>query len=82
MALILKMSFNPFYINFYKINEYIDDSNWIKHLILTPADDIEKYKETWDKLRYAIELENNDFNKYENKYREIRCNSDDDLLLK
>ena len=74
------------HINFNKINAYIEDNDWSKHLALIAVDEnngeVKKCKKTWNKIKYLIELENNDSGKYDDKYMKIRFNSEDKLTLK
>ena len=76
---------NTLHINFNKINAYIEDNNWSKHLTLIAVDEnngeVKKCKKTWNKIKYLIELQNNDSGKYDDKYMKIRCNSEDKLPL-
>ena len=41
-----------------------------------------KYKGIWSKIKYLIELKNNNSDEYGEKYIKIRFNSDNDLLLR
>ena len=68
------------------INGHTEDNNWCKYLTLITVDEnkgeIKKYKETLNKIKYFIELENNDLGRCDGKYIKIRFEWDNNLLLK
>ena len=60
------------HIDFNKLNGYIEDNDGSKYLTLILVDgtkgEVKKYKETWNKIRYLTQLENNDSGKDHGKY--------------
>ena len=60
------------HIDFNKLNGYIEDNDGSKYLTLILVDgtkgEVKKYKETWNKIRYLTQLENNDLGKDHDKY--------------
>ena len=77
---------NPLYLIIDKINGYIEESNGNKYLTLVPTNElkdiIKKYEELWNKIRDQIKTITNNSDNYDEKYMEIKFNSNDDLLLK
>ena len=53
------------------INGHTEDNNWCKYLTLISVDEnkgeIKKYKETLNKIKYFIELKNNDLGRCDGK---------------
>ena len=45
-------------------------------------DTLKNYEELWKKFRNLVRSINNDYDDYDEKYMNIRFNSDDDLSLK
>ena len=41
-----------------------------------------KYKEIWNKIKYFIKLRNNDWDYYDDKYRKIKFESNNNLPLR
>ena len=75
------------YFNFDKIiNGYIEDNNGSKYLTLILIDENEAesktHKETRNKIKHFIELENNGSSISNDKYIKIRFNSGDNFPLK
>ena len=74
------------YVDFNKINEYIEDDNGRKYLRLIPVDKnkdkIKNYKKAWNKINCLTKLKNNDSGNYDDERMKIRYNSDNNLLLK
>lgn len=64
---------------------YIDSSNGREYLTIPLNEnkgDIKKNKETWNKIKYLIELENNDSGEQNYIYIKIRFNLDEKSPLK
>ena len=74
------------FASFNRINEYIEDYNGSKYLALISVDEnkgkIRKYNEAWTRIKYLIELQNNDSGNYDKKCMKIRFNSNNNFPLK
>ena len=79
-------SVNHLYLIISKINGCIEGSNESKYLTLVSTDEtkdtLKKHRELWNKIRDLIKSITNISDDYDEKYMKIKCNSDDDLLLK
>ena len=78
-------SVNPLYLIFSKLNGYVEKINGNKHLTQVPTNErkeiIKKYEEPWNKIRDLIRSITKSSDDYDEKYMQIRFNSDDELLL-
>ena len=78
-------SVNPLYFIFSKINGYFEEINGNKYLTLVPTNEskekIKKYKELWIKIRDSIRSITKNSYDYDEKYKKIKFNSDDELPL-
>ena len=80
-------SVNPFYLIFRYVNGYFEEINGNKYLTLVPTNEskekIKKYEVLWIKIRDLIGsiTTNSDHYDYDEKYMNIKLNSDDDLPL-
>ena len=72
------------YIN--NVNEFIEASNANKYLKLVPADEskdkLNKYIETWNKIKNLIRSTNINSDYYNEKFPKIKSHTDQDLPLK
>ena len=75
---------NPLYLIFNKVNEYFEKNNENKYLTLVPTNEskekIKKYEKIWSKIRDLIRSLTKNSNDYDEKYMEIKFNSDDELI--
>ena len=80
-------SVNLFYLIFRYVNGYFEEINGNKYLTLVPTNEskekIKKYEVLWIKIRDLIGsvTTNSDDYDYDEKYMNIKLNSDDDLPL-
>ena len=77
-------SVSPSYLIFSKVNEYFEEINKSKYLMLVPAErkeKIKKYEEQWSKIRDLIRSITKNSDNYFEKYMKIKSNSDDELPL-
>ena len=78
-------SVNPLYLFFCKVNEYFQEINKNKYLMLLSANEskekIKKYEEFLSKIRDLIRLIARNSDDYNEKYMKIKFNSDDELPL-
>ena len=77
-------SASPSYLIFSKVNEYFEEINKSKYLMLVPAErkeKIKKYEEQWSKIRDLIRSITKNSDNYFEKYMKIKSNSDDELPL-
>ena len=76
-------SVNPLYHIFSKVNGYFEEINKSKNLTLVPTNEseekIKKYEELWIKIRDFIRSITKNWDMYDEKYMEIKFNSDDEL---
>ena len=74
------------YIDFNKIDGYIEDNNKSKYLTLISVDKnkgaIKRYKEIRNKIKYLTESENNGSGNSDDKYMKVTFHSNDNLPLK
>ena len=79
-------SVNLLYLIINKVSGYFEESNGNKYLTLAPTDEskdiLKTYEELWNKARGLIRSISNNSDNYDEKYMEIKFNSDDDLPLK
>ena len=75
---------NPLYLIFNKVNEYFEKINENKYLTLVPTNEskekIKKYEKIWSKIRDLIRSLTKNSDDYDEKYMEIKFNSDDELI--
>ena len=75
---------NPLYLIFNKVNEYFEKNNENKYLTLVPTNEskekIKKYEKIWSKIRDLIRSLTKNSDDYDEKYMEIKFNSDDELI--
>ena len=78
-------SFNSLYLIVDKVDGYIEENNRNKYLMLISIDKnkdtLKKYTELWDKIKDLIRSVTNTSDDYDEKYKKIRFNSDDNLPL-
>ena len=78
-------SVNPFYLIFRYANEYFEEINGNKYLRLAPINEtkkkIKKYEERWIKIKDLIRSITKNSDDYDEKYIEIKFNSDNELPL-
>ena len=78
-------SVNPLYLVFRKVNGYFKEINKNKYLTLFPTNEseetIKKYEELWSKIRDLIRSITKKSDDCNEKYMNIKFNSDDDLPL-
>ena len=78
-------SVNPLYLIFGKVNEYLEEINGNKNLMLVPTnksnEKIKKYEKLWIKIRDLIRLMTQNLDNYDEKYMKIKFVSDDNLPL-
>ena len=64
---------------------YFEEINENKYLTQVPTDEskqkVEKYEELWSKIRYLIRSITKKLDDYDEKYKKIKFNSDDELAL-
>ena len=74
---------NPLYLIFNKGNGYFEEINGSKYLMLVPTNESkeEKFEELWSKIRDLIRLVTKNWDDYDEKYRKIQFNGDDELPL-
>ena len=70
---------------FNKVNGYFEETNGNKYLTLVPTnktkEKLNKCENLWSKIRYLIKSVTKNWNYYDEKYMEIKLNSDDQLPL-
>ena len=78
-------SVNLLYIIINKVNEYFEEINKNKYLMLFPTNErkevIKEYEELWNKTRDLIGSITRNSDSYDEKYVKIKFNSDDKLPL-
>ena len=78
-------SLNPLYLVFNKVNEYFEEINGNKYLMVAPTNEskenIKKYEELRIKIRYLINSVTEKSNDYDKKYMRIKSDTDDKLPL-
>ena len=78
-------SANPLYLIINKVDGYFEEINENKYLTQVPTDEskqkVEKYEELWSKIRYLIRSITKKLDDYDEKYKKIKFNSDDELAL-
>ena len=78
-------SLNPLYLVFNKVNEYFEEINGNKYLMIVPTNEseenIKKYEELRIKIRYLINSVTEKSNDYDKKYMRIKSDTDDKLPL-
>ena len=78
-------SVNHLYLIIGKVDEYIEESNGNKYLILDSTDKnkklLIKYTKIWDRIKNLIEKVNNKPGEYGKDFMKIKFNSDDNLPL-
>ena len=76
---------NPSYLIFSRVNGYFEEINGNKYLTLVPNNGskeiINKYEELWSKIRDLIRSIIKKSDDYNEKHKEIKFDSDDDLPL-
>ena len=76
----------PLYFNVNKVNRYFEEINENKYLTLVSTsgskEQVKKYEEQWSKIRDLIKLIAKHSDDHDEKYMEIKFNSDDKLPLK
>ena len=82
----IKINFvNPLEIISSDVNGYFEEINGNKYLTLVPTNEskqrIKKYEEIWIKIRDLFRSITNNSDDYDEKYIEIKFNSDDELPL-
>ena len=67
------------------MNGYFEEINRNKYFTLVPTkeskENIKKYEELWGKIRHLIRSITKNPDDYDEKYRKIKLNSDDELPL-
>ena len=70
----------------YELNEWIEESNRNKYLMLIPTDEskdkLRKYEKLCNKIRDLVRSITSNSENYDEKYMEIKFNWDNDLSLK
>ena len=78
-------SVNLLYFIFRYVNEYFEEINGNKYLMLVPTTDskekIRKYKELWSTIRDLIRSIAKNSDDYDTKHMNVKCNSDENLPL-
>ena len=78
-------SLNPLYLVFNKVNEYFEEINGNKYLMVAPTNEskenIKKYEELRIKIRYLINSVTEKSDDYDKKYMRIKSETDDKLPL-
>ena len=78
-------SLNPLYLVFNKVNEYFEEINGNKYLMVAPTNEskenIKKYEELRIKIRYLINSVTEKSDDYDKKYMRIKSDTDDKLPL-
>ena len=78
-------SVNHLYLIIGKVDEYIEESNGNKHLMLVSTDKnkdtLNKYIKLWDKIKNLIKTINGKPGDYDEKYMKIKFNLDNNLTL-
>ena len=73
------------YFIFRYVNEYFEEINGNKYLMLVPTTDskekIRKYKELWSTIRDLIRSIAKNSDDYDTKHMNVKCNSDENLPL-
>ena len=76
-------SVNPLYLSFRYVNEYFEEINENRYLMLVLINEskekIRKYEELWIKMRDLIRSITKNYDDYDEKYRKIEFNFDDGL---
>ena len=76
-------SVNPLYLSFRYVNEYFEEINENRYLMLVLINEskekIRKYEELWIKIRDLIRSITKTYDDYDEKYRKIKLNFDDGL---
>ena len=76
---------NPLYFIFNKVNEYFEESNRNKYLILVPTNEsktrIKSREELWSKIRDLVRSITKQSDDYDDKYTKIEFNADGKLPL-
>ena len=76
---------NPLYLIVDKVDQYIEEKNGNKYLILDSTDKSKevsiKYTKPWDRIKTLIEKVNNKPGKYGKDFMKIKFNSDYNLPL-
>ena len=76
---------NPLYFIFNKVNEYFEESNRNKYLILVPTNEsktrIKNREELWSKIRDLVRSITKQSDDYDDKYTKIEFNADGKLPL-
>ena len=79
-------SVKPLYLYINNVNEFIEASNANKYLKLVSADEskdkLNKYVETWSKIKNLIRSANINSNYYYENFLKIKFHTDQDLPLK
>ena len=79
-------SVNPLYLSFRYVNEYFEEINENRYLMLVLINEskekIRKYEELWIKIRDLIRSITKNYDDYDEKYRKIKFNFDDGLQWK
>ena len=82
---IKNFSLNPLYLVFNKVNEYFEEINGNKYLMVAPTNEskenIKKYEELRIKIRYLINSVTEKSDDYDKKYMRIKSDTDDKLPL-
>ena len=78
-------SVNNLYLIFRYVNGYFEEINENKYLTLVPTNESKeknkKYEDLWIKIRYLIRSITKNSDDYDEKYRKIKFNSDDESPL-
>ena len=78
-------SVNSLYVIISDVDEYFEEKNGNKYLILDSTEKnkevLEKYTKVWDGIKNSIEKLNNKLGKFEKDFIKIKFNSDDSLFL-
>ena len=78
-------SVNLLYFIFRYVNEYFEEINGNKYLMLVPTTDskekVRKYKELWSTIRDLIRSIAKNSDDYDTKHMNVKCNSDENLPL-